>query len=160
MKCADVFGALNEEAGDLRAVRRHLETCPECYRKFAHDLEIEEALRNLDLGVTPVDITAEVRNSLSILNKRRTTHGVIQKWVWLIASLAAFALLIVSVPVLADLLSKAYSLTNRLDIGGPIDSAMSPAISSIKWGHLFYLMAAVLAWMAAYLWREAKRTIQ
>ena len=156
MKCADILRALNDDAGDLKAMRRHLESCPECSGKFALDLEIEEALRNLGIEVSPVDITAEVRNSISLLNKRQSTHDLICKWVWATVSVATMALLIIAMPILAGWLSKAYSLTNRCDIGRTIDSA----ISSTQCIHLFYLMVAVLAWMALHLWRETKKTVQ
>jgi len=153
MRCDEVWNALNEDEGDLKAVRRHLKRCTECSQRFARDLELEEALRNLDLEVGPIDITAEVGASLSSLDKRRATDHLIRKWIWGTVSLAGLALLILAMPIVAYWLDKAYNLANSLDIGGSIDAA----VSSIRFLHLLFLMAAVLACVGAYLWQETRK---
>jgi hypothetical protein len=160
MKCADILRALNDHAGDLKAVRCHIKGCPECSRRFSRDLEIEEALRNLDLEMAPVDITAEVEASLGLLRKRRSTRGFIHRWVWVTASVAIFALLMITMPILAGWLGKAWDLINRYDVGRLIDSVMPSAIPSVRPVHLLCLIVAVIAWMAVYLLRESKRTVR
>jgi anti-sigma factor RsiW len=164
MKCADIWNALNDDTGDLRAVKRHLVSCPECSRRFARDLEIEEALRYLDLEVGPVDITAEVAHSLSSFRQRRSACDLVRRWVWAGASVAALVLLAITMPVLAGWLSAAHGLAGRLNVGASIESVMafakSPVVSSIRFIHVLYLMVAILAWLAAYLVRESKRTAQ
>ncbi len=156
MKCVDILRALNNDEGDLKSVRSHLESCAECSRKFARDLEIEEALRNLGIEVSSVDIAAEIRNSISLLNQRQSTYNLIRRGIWITVSVATMALLIISMPILAGWLSKAYSLANSCDICRSIDSM----ISSTQCIYLFYLMAAVLAWVASYLWQETKKSVQ
>ena len=156
MKCVDRLKTMNYYAGDLEIVRRHLESCPECSRRFARDLEIEYALRDLGLGVAPIDITAEVRNSLGLLNKRRFKCGLVRKWVWVTVSAAILVLLIITMPILAGWLNEAYDLVNSFHIGRSIKSA----ISFYYFEYLFYLMMAVLVWVITYLWRETRRTVR
>jgi hypothetical protein len=159
MKCADIPSALNDDTGDLEAVRGHLERCRDCSRRFARDLDFEYALRNLNQEVAPVDIIAGVRDSLGLVNRRHSRPNLVRKWVWGIVSAATLALLIIAMPILAGWSSKAYDLANRCDDARSIDPALLSAVSSIESIHLLYLMAAVLAWMAVYLWRETKRTV-
>ena len=160
MKCPDISKALSDHAGDLKAVRRHIEGCARCSRRFARDLKIEEALRNLDLEVAPADIAAEVRTSLSLRNKRRSAHALIQRWVWVTVSVATSVLLIIAMPILAGWLGKAWDVVNHYDAARLIDSAVPSAIPRIKPVHLLCLIAAVLAWMAVYLWRESRRAVR
>jgi predicted anti-sigma-YlaC factor YlaD len=164
MKCSDISKALNDDRSDLTAVRRHLQRCPECSRRFERILEIEEALRQLGLGVPSVDITAEVRRSLSSLKKRRSGYNRVRKWVWATSSVVILALLIITMPILAGWMTGAYRLAGRLDVGRSIESAMSYAVSpagtSIQWIHLMLVMGVVLASVAAYLWRVSKRSIE
>ncbi len=164
MICADIWKALNDDSSDLEAVKRHLASCPECSRRFARDLELEEALRYLGLEVAPVDITAELTHSLSSFKQRRSACNLVRRWVWAGASVAALALLVITMPILAGWLSAAHGLAGRLNVGASIESAMafanSPVVSSIRFIHLLYLMVAILAWLAAYLVRETKRTAQ
>jgi len=160
MKCADISRALADDAGDLKAVRRHLETCPQCSRRFARDMEIEEALRNLDLDVVPADITAGVRASLSLLDRCRSAHDLVRKWVWAIVSLAALALLVIVMPILAGWLVKVYDLIDHYDLSQSINAAMPSAVYRIESLHLLCLTVAVLAWTAVHLWRETKSTIR
>ena len=155
MKCDDVLRALNDDTGDVKAVRRHLEICPECAKRFARDLEIEETLRNICLDMAPIDITAEVRNSLRLVNKRQSVYTRARKWIWVTVSVATVALFIISMPILAGWLSTAYRFATYVDIGRSIDSA----ISSTQRIHLVYAMVAILVWVVSYLWREARKTV-
>jgi anti-sigma factor RsiW len=162
MKCADVLGNLNDD-GDLGAVRRHLESCAECARRFARDLEIEKALRNLKNDVQPVNVTTEVRNSLGSLRRRRSRHNLVRRWVWVTTSVATVILLMITMPVLAGWLGRMARLADGLAVGS-FEAIGSPAISStvsaVPFVHLCGLMIAGLACLGVYLWREARRAVE
>jgi anti-sigma factor RsiW len=158
MRCSDVLRNLNSDTGDLDAVRRHLESCPECSRRFAGDLEIEEALRNLGVEIGRVDITPEVSHSLGLLKRRRSRFRLFRRWVWAVTSVAVLMLLMIATPILAGWLGHVVDFAKRHDARS-IVYAVSPAISSMQLFHMFCLMVAVLALLAAYLWREARRTV-
>ncbi len=160
MKCTDVLRVLNDDSPDLRAVRRHLESCPECSKRFARDLKLEEALRDLHLEIAPVDVTAEVMDSVRFMNKHQTRQEFIRRWIWLAVSVTTLALLVIAVPILAGWSQKLCDLVNRFDPGRWVDSAFSPVMSPRVVAYSFLFMAAALAWMVAHFWRESRSTIQ
>jgi predicted anti-sigma-YlaC factor YlaD len=153
MRCDDLPRALSEEGVDLEVLRNHLEKCPECRKKFKRDLEIEEALRDLSADMARADIVDEVRNCIGLLSGRRRRYGPIRRWVWGTVSVAILGLLVNALPVLGRWLGKAYDLFDEIDTGPALGLAMSPS----QCAYLFCGMAAVVASLAVYLWREARR---
>jgi anti-sigma factor RsiW len=155
MRCSDVPGALDGDKGDLSAVRRHLEVCAECARRYAEDLEVEEALRGLYTEVAPVDLTADVREALRVLNTNRARYDLIRRWMWIGVSAAIVAILVFSMPALTSWMNTAYKAVEALDASRLIYCNALPA-SSVRTVHVLLPMVAALAWFAVYLWREAR----
>ncbi len=160
MKCTDVLRVLNDDTPDLKAIRRHLESCPECSKRFARDLKLEEALRDLHLEIAPVDVTAEVMDSVSFMNKRQTRKEFIRRWIWLAVSVATLGLLLITVPILADWSQKLCDLVNGFDLDRWVDSAVSHVMSPRVVAYSLLFMVAALAWMVAHFRRESRNPIQ
>lgn len=156
MDCDDVMRAFEQDEVDLESVKRHLSHCPQCASRFARDLEIEEALRDLHSDLGRVDLTGEVRSAIARLNAQRSRRNLVRTWTWICVGVAVFAVLIITMPDLASWINTAFHAVGELAGPQSILCQPTPASTSMQFNHLFLTMAAVLTWAVIHVWRESR----
>lgn len=166
MKCADVLEILHGDKGDLEAVARHIKNCPACAERYGRDLELEMALKNLAQEVEPVDIINQVSDALYLRQKRQARFSLARRWVWIFTGLAIVTFLVVTIPFWTGLFKEIYgyfySAVDALDkyVGTFAEDLISSEDFSRNFTSFLYLLAAVVAGILVYLWREFKGIIQ
>lgn len=166
MKCDDIKKALNSDTYNLEAIEHHLETCPECAKKYADDLKIENALRNLTVETVPVNITDEISDKLSLVNQKRSRLKFIRKWVWISASISGLMLIWLVMPVISgwfaeafDMFASSISMFSGL-ISIDINNEIAFIQSSKYYNNIVYLIIISAVMIAVHIWREFKAVIE
>lgn len=156
MKCGDVRKAINDDQGDLEAVRRHLMACPECARRYSEDLRLEDSLRGLQKGLAPVDLTAEVKSALYRADRRESGNAAARRWIWVVLSAALSAIIVTTAPILTGWMNSAHEILSQADMPGSIAPLVPETSSQVRAVHLLLAMASVLVWITLYLWRQSR----
>ena len=165
MRCEDISKNLNSDTGDLDGVLKHLEICPACAEKYAADMELETALRNLSLTSETVDVTENLKLALYQHYRRQSIYSLVRKWVWIAASVATAFLLFISLPTIIEWLNygflsfmnvlKTIEFSNNINLRQLADKAES----SKYYGYILISVFGFFIGISACLWREIKELI-
>jgi hypothetical protein len=162
MRCEDIDRNLNSETGDIDEVFKHLEICPTCAQKYAAELGLETALRQLSLTAETVDISENLKSTLYNRYEQQYRFRLIRKWTWLAASLAAVMLLIINLPAIIEWFNHGYNLfinelsalkfADNINLGQLADKAQS----SRYYEYFVIFVLFIFVGVSACLWREVK----
>jgi hypothetical protein len=165
MKCAEISEALQDDSSDLRAIARHLKSCPDCAAKYGDELDWELSLRGLSEEIAPVDISEDLSRQI-YSSKRNTLYlGLLRRWVWILGGILVIAAIVISIPTLISWLGTANSwLTTNLPT---IESQSSLDLnkwnnelkSSEYFNYILIGIAIIIAALLNYLWHELKEII-
>ena len=162
MKCAEIHEALQDDSSDLRAIARHLKSCPDCAAKYGDELDWELSLRGLSEEIAPVDISGDLSRQICTSNRNTLYLGLIRRWVLVLGGIMVIAAIAISMPKLISWLGTASSwLTANASV---IESQSLMDLN--KWNnelkssaYFTYIMIGIAIMIAAvlsYLWRELK----
>jgi len=165
MRCEDIDNNLNSDAGDLDGILKHLEICPVCAEKYAADLELETALRQISLAAETVDITDSLKANLYQRYKQQSLLRNIRKWVWVAASLAAVMIIVIGLPLIVEWLKYGYfsfiNILPALEAANDINlNQLADEVESSKYyGYIIISVLGFFIGISACLWREIKELI-